>query len=323
MVVMHWPQAGGNGDGGDGSTAITEYHVHFAAGYNTVLEHLMSRGLRQLVASLGALVLIAVAAVAQRGGLQQRNADEDEYDTVAAAREAEFHFIRMEYTDLPQHHRGFRYSSRDGQGSGWWVVDWPAADNHFTRGIGRLTRIDTGDPRHFRLTDEHLWDYPWIYATQTGWWDLSDAEVLRLREYLLRGGFLVTDDFWGPGQEQWEVFRQTMDRVLPGHPITDIDQSDSVMHVLYDIEEKDRTFIPGSRHLRRQADGSVVVMQPEGTAPAWRAMYDDRHRMVVAANYNTDVGDAWEFADVPYYPEPMTALAYRYGINYIVYSMTH
>jgi hypothetical protein len=276
-------------------------------------------GLWQLIAAIGAILLIAMAGLAQRG--VQRNTSEDEYDTVAAAREAEFHFIRLEYTDLPQFHRRFGRASRDGQGSGWWIVDWPAADNHFTRGISRLTRIDTGDPRHFSLTDEHLWDYPWIYATQAGWWDLTDAETSRLREYLLRGGFLVTDDFWGP--EQWEIFRKTMDRVFPGHAITDIDESDAVMHVLYDIEEKDRTFIPGSRHLRQQADGSVIVVQPEGTTPAWRAMYDDRHRMVVAANFNTDVGDAWEFADVPYYPEPMTALAYRYGINYIVYSMTH
>jgi hypothetical protein len=283
---------------------------------------IIQRGLWQCSAAVSGILLIALAAFAQRGGFQ-RNPSEDEYENVAAAREAEFHFIRLEYTDLPQYHRRFGYSSRDGQGSGWWVVDWPAADNHFTRGIGRLTRIDTGDPRHLGLTDKRLWDYPWIYVTQAGFWGLSDLETSRLREYLLRGGFLVTDDFWGPGPEQWEVFRQTMDRVLPGHPITDIDQSDSVMHVLYDIEEKDRTFIPGSRHLRRQGDGSVVVVQPEGTAPAWRAMYDDHHRMVVAANYNTDVGDAWEFADVPYYPEPMTALAYRYGINYIVYAMTH
>jgi hypothetical protein len=66
-----------------------------------------------------------------------------------------------------------------------------------------------------------------------------------------------------------------------------------------------------------------VVRQPEGTQPAWRAMTDSQGRMVVAANFNTDVGDAWEFADVPYYPEQMTRLAYRYGINYIVYAMTH
>lgn len=201
------------------------------------------------------------------------------------------------------------------------MVDWPDADDHFSLGVGRLTRIDTGDPRHLRLTDERLFDYPWIYATQTGWWGLTDAETACLREYLLRGGFLVVDDFWGP--EAWEVFRQTMERVLPNHPITEIADADAVMHVLYDIEGKDRTFIPGTRHLRRGPSGTVVVEQPYGTEPAWRAIYDDQNRMVVAVNFNTDVGDAWEYADAPEYPAPMTTLAYRFGINYLIYSMTH
>ena len=131
----------------------------------------------------------------------------------------------------------------------------------------------------------------------------------------------MVDDFWG--EYDWERFRRTMERVFPGQPITDIAESDSVMHVLYDIREKDRTFIPGSRHLRRGPGGTTLVVQPPGTSPAWRAMYDAKNRMVVAINFNTDVGDAWEFADVPYYPEAMTSLAYRYGINYIMYSMTH
>ncbi|HTX36063.1 MAG TPA: DUF4159 domain-containing protein [Bryobacteraceae bacterium] len=271
------------------------------------------------------LATAAVLAMAQfgrfGGGIGGRVPERGLDDAPLPRREAEFHFIRLEYTDLPQFHRGWGRSSRDGLGSGWWLVDWPAADNHFTTGIERLTRIDTGDPRHLRLTDPDLFDYPWIYATQTGWWGLSDAEIARLREYLLRGGYLVVDDFWGP--EQWEIFRATMDRVLPGQPILDINESDTVMHVLYDIEEKDRTFIPGSRHLRRGPGNTVQVVQPEGSVPAWRAIDDYHNRMVVAVNFNTDVGDAWEFADVPYYPEPMTALAYRYGINYIIYSMTH
>lgn len=240
----------------------------------------------------------------------------DDNSAQIPSREAEFHFIRTEYTDLPQYHRRWGYSSRSGMGTGWWNVDWPEADNHFTLGLQRLTRIDTGDPRHLRLSDPHLFDYPWIYATQTGWWGLTNEETSRLHDYLLRGGFLVVDDFWGP--EQWANFQETMNRVLPEHPISDIGLTDSVMHVLYDIEEKDLTFIPGSRHLR----GGRVV-QPEGTHPAWRALYDDRNRMVVAVNFNTDVADAWEFADVPYYPAEMTGLAYRYGINYVVYSMTH
>src|SRR5271157_1289589 len=99
-----------------------------------------------------ALLTIAIVALAQRGRFQQR----DEEDAPMPAREAEFHFLRVEYTDLPQFHRRWGYSSRDGMGSGWWLVDWPAADNHFTTGIGRLTRIDTGDPRHLRLTGDKL-----------------------------------------------------------------------------------------------------------------------------------------------------------------------
>jgi hypothetical protein len=277
----------------------------------------MKRRLLRWGVAVGALLCIAIAGLAQRGRFRARVDDE----ATAPVRDAEFHFLRVEYTDLPQYHRGWGYSSRDGTGTGWWLVDWPDADNHFTMGIQRLTRIDTGDPRHLRLTDDRIFDYPWIYATQTGWWGLSDAETDRLREYLLRGGYLVVDDFWGA--EQWEVFRQTMNRVFPNQPITDIADTDAVMHVLFDIEEKDKTFIPGSRHLWRGAGGTVQIVQPPGTKPAWKAMYDDKDHMVVAVNFDTDVADAWEFADAPFYPENMTALAYHYGINYILYAMTH
>jgi hypothetical protein len=265
---------------------------------------------------LAAVLVLAGAGLAQRF----RSYREEGARPVFPA-QAEFHFIRVEYTDLPQYHRWFGYSSRSGTGSGWWLMDWPDADDHFTLGIQRLTRIDIGAPLHFRLTDKRLFEYPWIYATQTGWWGLSDAETARLREYLLRGGFLVVDDFWG--LEQWNVFRETMERVLPGRPITDIAESESVMHVLYDIQEKDRTVIPGTRHLRMGPGGRVVVRTPPDEPPAWRALYDDKNRLVVAINFNTDVGDAWEYADAPEYPEAMTTLAYRYGINYIIYAMSH
>ncbi len=131
----------------------------------------------------------------------------------------------------------------------------------------------------------------------------------------------MVDDFYGP--EQWEVFRRTMDRVLPDRPIVDISESDPSMHVLYDIWEKDRTFIPGTRHLRRGPGGTVIAEQPAGAVPIWRAIYDDNNRMIVAVNFNMDVADAWEYADWPEYPAAMATLAYRFGINYIVYAMTH
>ncbi len=235
-------------------------------------------------------------------------------------KEGEFHFIRVEYRDIYRAQRGFGFGSRSGIGRGWWMVDWPEADDHVSLGIQRLTRIDMGEPRHLALTDERLFDYPWIYATQTGWWNLSDAEVERLREYLLRGGFLMTDDFWEG--EQWRIFQETMTRVLPDRPILDVGPDEPIMHVLYDVDITKRTFIPGLRHLWNRG-GQAQIMQPAGTTPTWRAMYDGDNRVIVAANFNMDVGDAWEHADWPIYPEAMTALAYRFGINYIVYSMTH
>ncbi len=267
--------------------------------------------------AFAALLFFTVAGLAQRLGFSGH----DEGERPVFSKAGEFHFVRLEYTDLPQYHRRWGFASRGANGEGWWVVDWPDADDHFSLGVQRLTRIETAEPLHFGLGDKLLFDNPWIYATQAGWWGLTREETKLLREYLLRGGFLVVDDFWGP--DQWEVFRSTMDLVLPGQQITDIAETDSIMHVLYDIQEKDRSFIPGTRHLRRGAGGSVVVEQPPGSTPAWRAMYDGRNRVVVAANFNTDVGDAWEYADSPDYPEHMTTLAYRYGINYLIYAMTH
>jgi hypothetical protein len=91
------------------------------------------------------------------------------------------------------------------------------------------------------------------------------------------------------------------------------------MHVLYDIQDADRTWIPGSRHLGFNGQ----PQQPFGSNPRWFALRDDKNRVMVAIDYDTDIADAWEFADAPYYPEHMTTLAYRYGINYLIYAMTH
>ena len=271
---------------------------------------------RALIGS-GVAVLFALVAFPQRGRYSELSSEDN---PAIAAREAEFHFIRVEYTDLPQYHRGFGYASRDGQGTGWWIVDWPDADNHFTRGIQRLTKIDVGDPRHMRLTDDRIFDYPWIYATQTGWWGLSDRETTRLREYLMRGGFLVTDDMWGA--DAWDVPRDHAARpARTRHPGPGGIRTQSCTCCMTSAIRIALSF-PGSRHLWRRSD-TVEVVQPPGSSPAWRSIYDDHNHMVVSVNYDTDIGDAWEFADVPYYPEAMTALAYRYGINYIVYAMTH
>src|SRR4051812_47917142 len=104
------------------------------------------------------------------------------------ARSGEFHFARMIYTDMMGRRRF---------GGGWWQQDWPRAEMHLLQAVPRLTRVNAGDPVAVRLTDDELFDLPWLYATQVGYWDLSDQECARLREYLLRGGFLMADDYWG------------------------------------------------------------------------------------------------------------------------------
>src|SRR5579862_5392291 len=160
---------------------------------------------------LAAIFLIAIAAVAQRrGGGRFEPTSED-----IPHQDAEFNFIRMEYTDNTG--RGFGFVSRNGRARGWWAQDWPDADNHFTVGIQRLTRINAGDPRHVSFTDPQLFDYPWVYLTLTGYWDLSKEEITQLGEYLKRGGFLMTDDFWGPNPREWQNFEETMNEALPNH----------------------------------------------------------------------------------------------------------
>jgi hypothetical protein len=232
---------------------------------------------------------------------------------------AEFHFARMIYRDRPEYRRF---------GGGWWQQDWPRAETHFLESVRRLTRVDAGEPVVIQLTDDSVFDYPWLYATQVGYWDLSDTEVARLREYLERGGFLMADDYFG--EDERAVFEETMARVFPDRPIVEIQGDDAVLHVLYTVDEF--TQIPGLRHLACFGGGRRGFGRGGGRgfgqpialpAPRWRGIYDDDGRLMVAMNYNQDIGDAWEEADTPCYPEPMTALAYRFGINYIVYAMTH
>jgi hypothetical protein len=225
--------------------------------------------------------------------------------------EAEFHMARLKYADA----RG----RVQGGWRPWWAIDFPEAECHLTRGLRRLTRLDVADDSfHVGATDERLFDFPWLFAQQVGHWYLSQTEADQLREYLMRGGFLVVDDFHG--SYEWEIFADSIFRTLPGRVIVDIPESDPLLHILYDLDQ--RTQIPGRRHLYRAANGEIEAQLPGGP-PRWRGIYDDEGRLMVAINYNMDMGDAWEHADDPVYPEPMTALAYRFGINYIVYAMTH
>lgn len=215
---------------------------------------------------------------------------------------------RLIYRDSPSARRGY----------GMWAIDYPAAEYHIIQGIRRLTRVNTADDSiHLSLMDDRIFDFPWLFAQQVGTWYLSDGEASRLREYLDRGGFLVADDFHG--SHDWVIFFESIRRVFPDRPIINMTEGEPILHIFYDLDQ--RTQIPGRRHLYRTVSGEIVA-QMQGPA-SWKGIYDDDGRLVVAINYNMDMGDAWEHADDPVYPEPMTALAYKFGINYIIYAMTH
>lgn len=226
----------------------------------------------------------------------------------AVPMESEFHFARLAFGA-----NGHPFSTYPGEP---WLRDWPDAEFHFMQGLRRLTSINAeGESRQVSLINDALFDYPMIYAVKVGYWFLRQQEINRLREYLLRGGFLVVDDFHGPGE--WSQFVGSLRKVFPNRQIADIPDDHEIFHVLYDLD--DRSQIPG----RQAVYNGITWEHPLGKPEHWRAIYDDEGRIMVAINFNMDLGDAWEHADDAFYPEPLTALAYRIGINYIIYTMTH
>jgi hypothetical protein len=234
----------------------------------------------------------------------------DKQAPTRSARESpgEFQFVRLAYA--PSQYCGRGYGRQQ-----MWRTDYPDADHHFVKGVDRLTRIAAAaQPRILTPMDNDIYDFPWIYAVEVGYWDLNEKEAGRMREYLLRGGFLMVDDFHGSCE--WSAFVASMSKVFPDRPIIEIPESDEAFHVIYDLDQ--RIQIPSAQFLY-----TGVTWEKDGYEPHWRGIYDSDGRLMVAINFNMDIGDAWEHADWPDYPENMTALAYRFGINYLVYAMTH
>jgi hypothetical protein len=219
-----------------------------------------------------------------------------------------------------------KYATRGGAGSHgivqpWWAVDYPYAEEHFSDALKRVTNIDIAeDSIHLELSDDRIFQYPFLFMQQPGQgnWRPSAQDAANLREHLTRGGFLMVDDFHG--EFDWQVFQASMKRVFPDRQIVEIPDSDPLMHIFYDLDKNNP--IPGERHLGFSRSTGQTAVYMEGP-PHWRGIYDDDRRLMVAMNFNMDMGDAWEHADDPYYPGPMTALAYKFGINYVIYAMTH
>ena len=235
-----------------------------------------------------------------------------------AAEKTEWAFARLMYPPAPGSRWGYRrYGSVNWkQGSSIWTQDYPRADRHFAQAIRRLTRL------HVRSAeqpvdlddDDDVYNWPWLYAVQVGQWKLTDAQAKKLRDYLLRGGFFMCDDFWG--EDQWATFTDSMQRVFPDRQIVDIDDADPIFHTVFDLDN--RYQVPGARYMN-----TGVTYKCDNCPAHWRGIYDDRGRLMVAMTVNSDLGDSWEWADYPEYEERFSALGIRIGVNYVLYAMTH
>ncbi len=212
-----------------------------------------------------------------------------------------------------------RWGSMDWREGGTsWTQDYPRADRHFAMALRRLTRVHVRSVEQpVNLDDgDDVYNWPWLVAGEMGDWKLTPDQVKKLRDYLLRGGFIYMDDFWGP--EEWDRFYESMHEVFPDREIVEIDDKDPIFHTVYDLD--DRYQILGQWALR---GGGGMSYRVNGTHAQWKGIYDDQHHLMVAMSFNSDVGDSWEWADDPRYPEKFSALGMRIGVNYVVYSMTH
>ncbi len=227
----------------------------------------------------------------------------------------EWVFARLMYPPAYFGYRG-RFGADWTRGASSWTIDYPRSDRHLAEEVRRLSMIDARSVEQpINLDDgDEVFYYPWLYAVEVGHWDLTEAQVAKLREYLLRGGFLMVDDFHGT--REWAVFIASMKRVFPDRPIVDIENDDPIFHTVFDLS--DRFQVPGAQFLY-----SGRIYEYDGIDPHWRGIYDDKGRVMVAICHDMDLGDSWEHADNPQYPEKYSAMEMRIAINYIVYSMTH
>ena len=215
---------------------------------------------------------------------------------------------------------------RDGRPfPGYWTMDFPRSDRHLLEGVRRLTRIDTKSVEQVVTLDgsDDVFNWPMLYAVEVGHWRLADSDAAQLREFLLRGGFLMVDDFHGTepynGIREWDTFVESMTKVFPDRPIEDIPDGDPIFHTLWDLEK--RLQVPGSNNYFET--GLTYEDGETGKVPHWRCIRDDKGRVMVAICHNMDLGDGWENADEPKYPERYTTMAYHIGLNYFVYDLTH
>ena len=251
----------------------------------------------------------AAPADAQRPGFQPdppTQVDDEAFGQFNVPYDGRFTFVRLRYTP-----------SRTGYGGGGgyfgginfqWDHDYPRADRNFTQMIDEMTgiRATTEGSNIISVGDPDLFKYPLAYLVEPGFLTLTDAEADNLGAYLQKGGFLIFDDFSRP----WSLrnLMDMLDRILPGGVLVQLTAQHPIFHSFFDIESLD------FRH------------PYQGYPSVFYGIYEDNDpdkRLLLVANYNNDIGESWEYSDTDFIPIEISNVAYKLGVNYVMYSMTH
>lgn len=258
------------------------------------------------------LLLVPQETVAQRG---RRYRPSSSINDVRWENDPEFPhdcftFVRLKYSGG----RGWR---------GGWETDWPDSDLNFSFRLQQLTSLKVAyheQGKILEIDDEELFDYPFIYMIEPGRGDLffEEQEIEILRRYLLNGGFLMVDDFWGDWE--WEVFYQQIKRVFPDREPVELPIEHPIFSCVYPLKEKPQVPAINTALYGRSWEGGI-----DGREVHYKAIFDDNNRIMVMVCHNTDLGDGWEREGENHdyfkmYSEPK---AYPMGINIVFYAMTH
>jgi hypothetical protein len=258
------------------------------------------------------LVVAATVAVAQRGRFRGREMGDGpperngvpEWQVDPRFPEEKFTFVRV------------RYSSYGRWGK--WATDYPDSDLNFSFRLKELTALEV-DPngKILELTDDAIFDYPFLYLIEPGELFFAEEEVTNLRRYLLNGGFLMVDDFWG--ENEWANFYQQIKRVFPDREPIELPLEHEIFHCVYDLKKK-----PQVPSIHAWYNG-YTYERPDAQEPHYRGIFDDKGRMMAIICHNTDLGDGWEREgmDPRYFQEFSEKWSYPLGINILTYAMTH
>jgi len=223
----------------------------------------------------------------------------------------QWRFVRIRYHFITEGTR----EQQDFAGEPWYI-DAPAAEQNLSRRVKTATAIQVEDPIVLTLDDKRLFQYPWIYFVEPGNLSLTENDARILREFLLRGGTATFDDFHGP--YEWEHFQLEMKKVFPDREIVDFPKNHPVFSCFYKLDGFPQVAGLGSFMAGRSWEKGGYVAH-------LRTIHDDTGRPMLFINWNTDMGDGWEWSNAEEFPGYVkyTSLAYRMGINEIVYALTH